>query len=1025
MNKAERETPKVNVIRKNYVELIKRMGRTIAMQIVSDLYAINILSIEEMDGICSSKVDQDLARTLINGILKKGEASCNYFLQFLQKHDRYFFEDVIGESDMATVTEEHLTNLSEYLKRLYIRPYFTRFYPLGEETGIDILFDLDTTFTDPLLWKKDTLNRRRKQLTLVEMLDELESPCVIEGEAGKGKTTILKRIAMLWASGKCTALESYKLVFFVTLRSTGEGLYETLCDQLFAINFKFNKKEFMQEIWKLGRNVLFLLDGYDEFQSESCREIEELIKQNPKFNSTVIVSTRTETIGKLRQCGALIAETSDFTVDNAEQLIGNVLFDDEAKGLLSQLKESDFMKSLMKTPLFVVIACALRMGESDFQMNTQTALFCTLYDLMVKKSMYKMKHLSEDIISANILHFGDLAIDGLFEHKFDFHEEHLSCIKEDILLNIGLLNKYTAQRRKPVYRFFHKSFQEYTAGRRLSELLSSEEPSDVIKGKCYLSKINSLYDITTKYSNLLLYTCGSSKAATRRVVQHIAEVNRVHTNYYNTEIVEFGINLFYESSTKEDLQEEFKSLFSDKSLYLNTHNIASHHVAFFQHLPNCLSALNVIKLDFFGSDNNSSENAKDINTGNGQSKGCNHYIPNKAVELFFDWRQDLQTLEVTLKDFDKLHKQDIKYLGKICSSAERLKLNIKRSWGITGTLTGVLESCKKMQDLIIDSTPLSIEDERRIVELTDMKTLSISNLQSEHQPDGLLTGLCMLINIEKLIFHNIKLNENEAQILAKGISSLNRLRILNLSHISNIGNAMEHIAESIALYCHELEDLKLTNCCLTGNALKTLSYNLNKLLKLKVLDLSGNYLESDGTQSVEALALSLTNVPTLTELLLPGGTDVKRYLDALLLQLKTIPTLTKLAFKRWNLKDVDMRKLAMHLENGFEKLSFLDLSDNCATSDGWISLIDVLENLKNLNYFNCSTECIFDPDPDIVRKLSLAISRLQFLCTLELNNWELDYFDLDEIKKAKNMIHRPGKTNNHFFQVSNMEINSR
>ncbi|OCT79855.1 NLR family CARD domain-containing protein 4 [Xenopus laevis] len=1015
----------MDLIRRKYAELVQRMGRTIAVQITSDLFTRNILSMGEMEEILSYKVAQDLTRQLLNGILKKGPESCTQFLQSLENQDPFFYEDLIGQRVQSGVTEEDLENLADHLKRLYQYPFFKKFNPLGEDTDIDIIFDLDRTFTDPLLWRKGTLNRREKQFTLIEMLEELESPCVIEGEAGKGKTTILKRIAMLWASGKCSALANYKLVFFVTLRGASEGLYETLSDQLFPITYSWNKKEFMNEIWNLGRKVLFLLDGYDEFQSESCIEIEELIKNNPKFNSTLIVSTRTETIGKLRRCGALIAETSDFSLDNAKQLIESVLEENEATGLLIQLEESSFMQNLMKTPLFVVIACALRMGESDFQMNTQTTLFCTLYDLMVEKKKYKIRHLSANILAANIRKFGDLALDGLFEQRFDFFEEHLSKIKEEVLLNIGLLNKYTAQRRKAVYRFFHTTFQEYIAGRRLSQLLSSEDTSDVTKGELFLNKIGSVFDITTKYKNLLLYTCGSSKVATQKVVKHVAEVHNQDTNNYSTELVEFGVNLFFESSTKKDLSQEFEKLFSEKRLYINSHNISSHHIEFFLYLPNCLSALQLIKLDLSGTCAIvPSESSVDRGAASAHSTVCDSYIPEKAVRLFFDWNQSIQTLEVILRDFHRLNKKDIKYLGKICCSADSLRLNIKRSSGITGSLVGVLESCKNIQDLNVDSTPLSIEDERRIVAMTEMKTLSISNLQSEHLQGGLLEGLCNLVRLEKLVFHNIKMGENDAKTLAKGMGSLKRLKRLSISHISNIGDGMESIAESISSSCHELKELKLTDCCLSVKALRSLSFSLKMFSSLEILDLSGNYLQEGGKESVEELATNLTHLDAIMTLLLPGGTDVKFCLEGLLLTLRRIPNLSKLAFKQWNLTSDDMNTLASHLSS-FKNLSYLDLSDNGAQSAGWLSLTAILQYLTNLTYVNFSTEDIFTPDPDLVRKLVRAISTLPFLYTMELNNWQLDDFDLAQIKKAKNMIRRPGNTCVHFFQVSNMEVDGR
>ncbi|XP_075059824.1 NLR family CARD domain-containing protein 4 [Mixophyes fleayi] len=1008
----------MDLIQEKFSDLTARINMTISKRIADELYAKKIFSKEEINDVLSVPVSHEVARRLIIGIINKGEESCRHFLKFLENQDEYLYRDLFQKNAGGRVTEEDLEDLEKHLKRFYQYPSFQTFHPLGKETGIDILFDLETTFTDPLLWKKDTLNQKKEQMKLEDVLNKLRSPCIIEGEAGKGKTTILRRIAVLWASGKCQALQEYKFVFFITLRSTSEELYETLCDQLFPITYNWNKGEFMHKIWKLGQKVLFLLDGYDEFRSERCIEIDELIKQNYKYGSTVIVTTRTESLGEVRHCGSLIVETSDFTIEGAKTLITNVLREEEAAGLLLQLAETDFMKNLIKTPLFLVIACALRMGESDFQMNTETALFCTLYELMIERGQNQIQNTQANVIEENIRLCGDLALKGLFEHRYEFRREHLTNIIEGILLKIGLLNKYGAQKQKPGYRFFHTSFQEYVAGRRLSQLLSSEETSDVKTAEDYLSKMKTVYDITSRYKNMLLYTCGSSKTATRKVIHHIRSLYREEMNDHSSDFVEFGINLFFESATKMELSNEFEPLFSGKILHINMHTIASHHVDFFEYLPCCLSALRLVKLDLFGTHSNklTEDKEKSNNTVGDQLHTQKTYISEKVVKLFFDWTQTLQTLEVTLKNFDQLNRQDIKCLGKICCCAERLRLNISWSKGITGNLKRVVEYCKRMQDLIIENTPLSIEDEKRIVEMINMKILSLSNMETHQQPGCLLDGLCNLVEIEKFVLSNIRMNEKDVKILAKGICSLHELKILKLCDLPNIGNCMEHIVESVSHNCLQITELHLVNCCLTTNALRSLSGNLEKLSNLEILDLSDNYLEDDGEQSVKELGRALTHLPALSTLLLPGGTDVKCCLEDLMCQLKKIPKLSKLAFRRWNMTDDDMIQLGTYFTEDFITLTFLDLSYNHAESDGWISLIDALQNLKNLKHFNLSTEKIFNPIGDVVQTLCRVVEMLPCLSSLQLNNWDLDNIDLGKMKNVK-LICTKGDTYEHFFQV--------
>ncbi|XP_068088248.1 NLR family CARD domain-containing protein 4 [Hyperolius riggenbachi] len=1002
----------MDFIQPNFSRLTQRIHTTISTQIVDDLFTAGIFTLEEMTQVLSNPVAQEVARRLVTAVLYKGEESCRYFLRSLESRDHFLYHDLMGSSVLGGLTDEDLEELESQLKRFYNSQLFQNINPLGEE--IDIIFNLETTFSDPILWKKDTLNVRREQLSLEDVLNGLKSPCIIEGEAGKGKSTILKRIAFLWASGKCQALKQYKFVFYITLRSTNEGLYETMCEQLFSVNCNWRKKEFLQKIWKFGPKVLFLFDGYDEFSCESCKEIDDLIKHNYRFGSTVIVTTRTESLKEVRHCASLIVETSDFTIEGSKKLISSVLPEEEARELLLQLDETDFMKNLMKTPLFVVIACALRMGESTFYMNTQTNLFCTLYDLMIERSQHKIRDVKLKMVKQNIDYCGDLALDGLFNHKYDFRREHLGDIEEDILLKIGLLNKYGAQKPIPIYRFFHTSFQEYTAGRRLSQLLSSEDTSVVEKGECYLNRMLTANDITSRFKNLLFYTCGSSKIATQKVIHHIKNVCKDDISDQSNDFVEFGINLFFESATESELNDEFQPLFSGRTLHIDTYNIASHHIDFFKYLPSCLSVLDLVKLDLLGPEDNTSNE-----DGEQPSNKPKTFISEKVVQLFFVWTQALQTMEVSLKNFSQLNKYDIKYLGKICCCAERLRLNINCCAGLSGNLEKIVEHCKRMQDLIIDSTPLSPDDERRIVEMTSMKSLSISNMNIEHQEGNLLHGLGKLVEVEKLVLNNIQLNETDAEVLANDIKCLGELRQLQLSALPDIGHGVEHIIEAISCNCYKIKELHLNNCCLTSQALKYFTQHLKNLRNLEVLDFTDNFLEEDGKHSVEELGKAVTELPSLTSLMLPGGTDLRCCLDGLVGHLKTIPILSQLTLKRWKMTDDDMKKLASHFIDDFRNLSSLDLSYNNVGSDGWISLIEALQNLKNLKHVDLSTEDVFVPIGLVVRTLCSVVRMLPQLCSLELNNWELDAPDLLKMKNAKLIYTKGAGEYQHIFQIDN------
>ncbi|XP_051037807.1 NLR family CARD domain-containing protein 4 [Phodopus roborovskii] len=1020
----------MNFIKENSQALIQRMGITVTKQISDELFVWNVLNYEEMAIICCEKVEQDAARAIIHMILKKGSEACNLFLKCLEKSDYTMYQDLTGQSIFYQNTED-LDALAQNLKYLYNSPAFLNFYPLGKD--IDIIFNLKITFTEPVLWRKDHRHHRVEQLTLGNLLDVLQSPCLIEGESGKGKSTLLQRIAMLWASGECKALNRFKLVFFVRLSSAEHGLFETVCDQLLDVPDSVSNRGFMDMLLKLQQEVLFLLDGYNEFQPQKCPEIEDLIKQNHRFKNMVIVTTTTECLRHIRHVGALTAEVGDMTEDSAQGLIREVLIKELAEGLLFQIQVSKCLRNLMKTPLFVVITCAIQMGRKEFKDHTQTTLFRTFYDLLIKKNKHKHRGSTESEFFRSLDCCGDLALEGVFSHRFAFEPEDLSSMNEDVLVTTGLLCKYTAQRLTPKYKFFHKSFQEYTAGRRLSSLLVSREPEEVSKGNDYLKKMVSISDITSLYGNLLLYTCGSSPEATRAVMRHLALVDEhgslqglsvtkrplwrqesVQSMRNTTEqddlkainvnsFVECGINLFLESISESALSQEFEAFFNGKSLHIDSENIPDYLFDFFEHLPNCVSALDFVKLTFHG--RATASQAKAGENCPGHMEGPSEtYIPSRAVSLFFNWKQEFKTLDVTLQNISKLDKQDIKYLGKIFSSATNLRLHIKKCAAVAGSLSLVLRTCKNIHSLMVEASPLTRDDEQHITSVTNLQNMSIHHLQTQRLPGGLTDRLGNLKNLVKLILENIRMDEKDAKNLAKGLGKLKKMRLFHLINLSDIGEGMDSIIESLSGEPCDLQEMKLVACCLTANSVKILAQNLHNLVKLSILDISENYLEKDGNETVQKLIGRLSLLKQLSTLMLPWCSNVLICLPNLLKQLELVPGLLELGLKNWKLMDPEIRSLGAFLErNPLRDLQQLDLAGNCVSSDGWLFFMNVFENLKQLVLFDFSTK-EFLPDASLVRKLSQVLSKLTFLQEARLIGWELDDYDISVIKGTFKLV---------------------
>uniref|UniRef100_A0A8D2DUG1 NLR family CARD domain containing 4 n=1 Tax=Sciurus vulgaris TaxID=55149 RepID=A0A8D2DUG1_SCIVU len=285
-----------------------------------------------------------------------------------------------------------------------------------------------------------------------------------------------------------------------------------------------------------------------------------------------------------------------------------------------------------------------------------------------------------------------------------------------------------------------------------------------------------------------------------------------------------------------------------------------------------------------------------------------------------------------------------------------------------------------------------------------LETWNYPLYQDLNGQSGLIDSLGNLKNLVKLILDNIKLNEEDAIKLAEGLTNLKKIYLFRLTHLLDIGKGMDYIVKSISGQPCDLEEIQLVSCCLSANSLKTLAQNLHNLVKLSILDLSENYLGKDGNEALQELIGRLNVLEQLTVLMLPCCRDVRVSLTSLLEQLGRASQLVKLGLKDWRLTDAEIRALgAFFEENPLKNFQQLDLAGNCVSSDGWLAFMSVFENLKQLVFFDFSTEG-FLPDAALVRKLSHVLSKLTLLQEARLIGWQFDDDDISVIKGAFKLV---------------------
>jgi predicted NACHT family NTPase len=311
------------------------------------------------------------------------------------------------------------------------------------------------------------------------------------GKPGAGKSTFLKRLAIL-----CSAGDFYadKVPCFVVLREFAEatgspGLLKYLGKQL-------ENPVAFECLIKAGK-LLILLDGLDEVREEHGKrilnEIREFSEQYP--DNIFVVSCRIAAKEYVFEQFTDV-ELADFDDTQIADFVGNwyqELNPEKGKVFLEKLKEYPRVRELATNPLLLTMLCLLFNESTDFPAN-RSELYGQALDELLRKldgrrniersQVYKKLSLDrkKDLLSRLAWKSFDTQeyffkqewvegeiigyIKGLPDAKTD--SEALLLDGRAILKSIEAQHGLLVERARYIYSFSHLSFHEYFAARFLA-----------------------------------------------------------------------------------------------------------------------------------------------------------------------------------------------------------------------------------------------------------------------------------------------------------------------------------------------------------------------------------------------------------------------------------------------------------------------------------------------------------------------------------------------------------------------------
>ncbi|XP_075926437.1 NLR family CARD domain-containing protein 4-like isoform X2 [Petromyzon marinus] len=580
-------------------------------EVLNEVESLNIITKREYRDLKSVTKPSQRINQLIDKISGKANDQIKQFVNVaLNNLQRRFPQHAIPRYRRGEIVLGHTYENAQRLKQILEYAYNKTDY--RRECHSEMIMDTQAVYMDLTLCEKahDGSGNGMNYSNVEEFVrDNTSRLTIILGEAGAGKTTNCKQIAVTWAEGR---LEEYQLVIHLNLReiSKGETLGCTIRKQLLPIKQELTEDEIIQAIESVEEKTLFILDGYDEYphmEKQSAEgNISNLIRQNYLPKSRIILNSRPWRVRDVELFAEKKIHVDSLSRDDSQLLIVKVMSTssldiDNAKKQINHYLCQDLLDELIKRP-FNATLLGLILKDEDHDLSERKPQ-TNAYDLMIshKIQQYIQKYnlsLSNKEQQELCNDIGKIAFKGILEKRQKFNRDDFKDVNIDHSLKLDLIREEGNPFNKQEQKYSIISC-EYLAGRYLDNVLSSDRNV----AKSTERKIQSLIsqENVTENKKLLLFASASDKALKVILEKLLRVLKHEHEGTKKTEILLFCCQVIYESQSKGKMRALCQKIFNKQKLQLTYGHLNSELIRamwyMLTHIPECVKCLHEVTLD--------------------------------------------------------------------------------------------------------------------------------------------------------------------------------------------------------------------------------------------------------------------------------------------------------------------------------------------------------------------------------------------------------------------------------------------